>query len=66
MHTFNGESCTIHYNSDMSGEVIINSKTINKAIEIEAKDILDFVADYIRREKISTFENMSTTEILHS
>ena len=65
MHTFNGESCTIHYNSDMSGEVIINSKTINKALEIEAKDILDFVADYIRREKISTLENMSTNEIFH-
>jgi len=65
MHTFEGKSCRIHYNSDMSGEVHICDKNSNMEIEIEAQDILDFVADYVRVERIGMLEQMSTDSILH-
>ena len=65
MHTFDGKSCKIHYNSDMSGEVNICDKITDKELIVEAQDILDFVADYIRNEKIGMLEQMSTDNILH-
>lgn len=68
MHTFEGKSCRIHYNSDMSGEVYICDKNTDKELKIESQDILDFVADvadYIRSERIGTLEQMSTDSILH-
>ena len=65
MHTFKGKSCRIHYNSDMSGEVHICDKKSDKELVVDAQDILDFVADYIRLERIGMLEQMSTESILH-
>ncbi len=64
MHTFEGKSCRIHYNSDMSGEVHICDKNSDKELVIDAQDILDFVADYVRSQRIGTLEQMSTENIL--
>lgn len=50
MHTFEGKNCRIHYNGDMSGEVYICDKNTDKELKVDAQDILDFVADYIRTE----------------
>ena len=52
MHTFEGKSCRIHHNNDMSGEVHICDKNSDKELVIDAHDILDFVADYVRSERI--------------
>lgn len=65
MHTFDGKSCRIHYNSDMSGEVHICDKATDKELKVEAQDILDFVAEYVRTERIGILEQMSTDSILH-
>lgn len=65
MHTFEGKSCRIHHNSDMSGEVHICDKYSDKELVIDAQDILDFVADYVRSERIGMLEQMSTESILH-
>lgn len=65
MHTFEGKSCRIHHNSDMSGEVHICDKNSNKELVVEAQDILDFVADYIRSKRIGKLEQMSTENILN-
>lgn len=65
MHTFEGKSCRIHHNSDMSGEAHICDKNSDKELVIEAQDILNFVADYVRRERIGSLEQMNTDEILH-
>lgn len=65
MHTFEGKSCRIHHNSDMSGEVHICDKNSDKELVIDAHDILDFVADYIKTERIRMLEQMSTDSILH-
>ena len=64
MHTFEGKSCRIHYNSDMSGEVHICDKNSDKELVIDAQDILDFVADYVRSQRIGMLEQMSTENIL--
>lgn len=65
MHTFEGKSCRIHHNNDMSGEVHICDKNSDKELVIDAHDILDFVADYVRSERIGMLEQMSTDSILH-
>ena len=63
MHTFEGKSCRIHFNSDMSGEVHICNKESNEEIQVEGQDILDFVANYVRHEKISVLEQAETKDI---
>ena len=65
MHTFEGKSCRIHHNNDISGEVHICDKNSDKELVIDAHDILDFVADYVRSERIGMLEQMSTDSILH-
>lgn len=64
MHTFEGKSCRIHFNSDMSGKVHIGNKETNEEIQVEGQDILDFVANYVRSEKISVLEQAETKDIL--
>ena len=63
MHTFEGKSCRIHFNSDMSGKVHISDKETNEEIQVEGQDILDFVANYVRHEKISVLEQAETKDI---
>lgn len=65
MHTFEGKSCRIHHNSDMSGEVYICDKNSDDELKVEAQDILDFVANYIRAERIEKLEQMNADSILH-
>lgn len=63
MHTFTGESCKIHYNSDMSGSVhIVNNH--NELMEVSAIDLIGFISNYVVHEKISNLQNMSPQEVL--
>lgn len=64
MHTFEGKSCRIHFNSDMSGDIHIVEKNSDKEIKVDGQDILDFVTNYVRIEKISKLEQMETKDIL--
>lgn len=64
MHTFEGSSCRIHFNSDMSGDIHICDKDSDKEIKVDGQDILDFVANHVIRERISKLEQMETREIL--
>lgn len=64
MHTFIGKTCRIHHHSDYSGELhIFDEKTLSE-IRIDAEDILKFVAEYIRSNKIGQLENMDVSELL--
>lgn len=49
----------------MSGEIHICDKNSDKELVIDAQDILDFVADYVKSERIGMLEQMSTDSILH-
>ena len=64
MHTFNGKKTIIHYNSDMSGDCIIFNKETEQEVEVPCEDILDFVANYVRSQKIGKLEQMETKDIL--
>ena len=64
MQTFNGKKTRIHYNSDMSGDCIIFNKETEQEVNISCEDILKFVAEYIKIQKISKLEQMNSAEIL--
>jgi len=64
MHTFEGNKTRIHYNSDMSGDCIIFNKEDKQEIRVSCEDILDFVANYVRIQKISKLEQMETKDVL--
>lgn len=64
MHTFKGNKTTIHYNSDMSGECIIYNKETEQEVKVSCEDILEFVANYVREQKIGNLEQMETKDIL--
>lgn len=67
MHTFTyNEDIAIHYNGDLSGDVIIikSENKIIKEFTLPAQVFLDFVADYVRRYKIGELEDKTTEEIL--
>lgn len=64
MHSFNGKSCTMHYNGDFSGEVTICNKNDNTEVHVDAQDLINFVAEYVRSKKVSQLENMNSNEIL--
>lgn len=64
MHTFNGKKTRIHYNSDMSENIIIQHKDYELELSVLGEDILDFVTEYVRSQKISKLEQMDSKEIL--
>lgn len=48
----------------MSGDIHIIKKDSGKEIKLKGQDILDFIANYVRCEKISKLEQMGTNDIL--
>ena len=64
MHTFNGDSCNIHYNSDFSGEAIIYNKNDHTEIRVDSQDLINFVSEYVRSKKVSQLDNMNSDDIL--
>ncbi len=65
MHTFRGNGgTTFNYNSDFSGEVIINDINGND-VKVEGSDILEFVAlCYVQGKKIERLEQADYEELL--
>lgn len=61
MHSNNINGTNFHYNSDMSGSVII--QTGEGELEVSGSDLMEFVLDRLRDEKISRLEDMSTEEL---
>jgi hypothetical protein len=53
----------IHHNGDLSGDVIIRDRH-GREVEIPGAAMLEFVAHYVRRERISKLEQATTDEIL--
>lgn len=58
MHTFSRPGCIIHYNPDMSGILRI------EGVAVPAKAILEFMAEYVCRERIARLENATVEELL--
>ena len=64
MQTFHGKEITIHYNSDMSGNCQIIDRKTNTEIAVPCEDLIDFVAEYVRHQKIGKLEQMDSKELL--
>ena len=66
MHTFEGKSVKIQHNGGFDGKAIIVQKTDQgvKTVEANCEDLIAFVAEYVRQEKISRLENAAAGEIL--
>jgi hypothetical protein len=62
MHSFHGENIVIHHNGDYSGECIICQE--GKEIRMNTGDLIDFVAAYVRNQKIGQLEQMSSKDLL--
>ena len=63
MHHFEASEGTMfNYNSDLSGKVEIKKNGFE--IELPGQDILEFVSTFVRNERISKIEELSTYEIL--
>ena len=51
MHTFNGKSCNIHYNSDFSGEAIVYNKNDHTEMRVDSQDLINFVCGICAKQK---------------
>ena len=54
---------TFHYNSDLSGDVIIRTKA-GAEIEVDGEDLKQFIAQRLVAEKISKLESMDPVDAL--
>ena len=61
--TKKGNTIFIH-NGSYKGNVNISNST--SEIDIEFDELLDFVVDYIKQEKIAEVEQMNTSELIKS
>lgn len=65
MHSFHGKSVNIHYDADIkTGECIVINKETGEEIRVLGSDLLDFVAGYVRQQKIAKIESAGTIDIL--
>ena len=72
MHSYKTPNMTFFYNSDYSGDVLIDSHTFdygivderNSKFKIPMCELLDFVAGMMRQKRISDLEQTNTKELL--
>jgi hypothetical protein len=62
-HTTNHGGTRFIHNGDYSGEVEIQHSD-QEAVWVPFSDLLQFVADYVRQEKIAKLEQASGREVL--
>jgi len=74
MKIFKGTTCTIHSNSDLSGNIVITTSNKNVdiysdnrgvEIRISASDLLEFITNHFKNEKISQIEKMDIRKLLN-
>lgn len=63
MHSFQGpDGTSFSFNSDLSGLVVIH--TCNHVLEVSGTDLLHFIAEYVRSERIGAVSDASVDEVL--
>jgi hypothetical protein len=63
MHSFKTTHYTFIVNSDLSGSVEIVRKA-SPPLKLVASDLLEFVAQYVARQRIAQIESQGVKEIL--
>jgi hypothetical protein len=66
VHTIITGFHTFHYNSDLSGQVLITRTSGNQeeAYRVNGSELVAFVAEWVRRKKIAEIESQDAAEIL--
>jgi hypothetical protein len=64
MHTHEGKKTTFFHNGDYSGDVIIKLLETGLEMRVDAHDLIDFVTEYVRGQRIAALEDMTTEELL--
>lgn len=64
MHTLEYAKTTFNFNSDLSGDVRIVTANGGE-IEVPGYDLVCFVAEYVRRQRIYEIESMHVHEVLN-
>jgi hypothetical protein len=65
MHSWIGKKYNYFYNSDFSGDILINDKNGNESLAIDSNELLEFIVEaYLRNIKADKIENMDWKEIL--
>lgn len=65
MHTFKSQGIIFRYNQDMSGGVIVEDFAPSKpiSVEIPGQALLEFVAEYVRRNRIAVIEQQTVNDL---
>lgn len=63
--TLNINGVTFDYNSDYSGDVEIMNLVTLETIKIPCTALMGFVAEYVRKYRISVIQDMPPDVILH-
>lgn len=63
MHTLTCGKTIFNFNADLSGDVDITTPD-GRRFQVPGGDLVSFVADYVRRQKIEELEQAETLEIL--
>lgn len=65
MHSLVTGFHTFHYNSDLSGKVtIVRTHNGDERIEVNGSELIAFVAELVRRKKISNIESQDIDSLL--
>jgi hypothetical protein len=63
-HSLCVDDVSFVYNSDLSGNVTITDNVTRKSLDVRGDQLLAFLADYVRRQRIESLEQMSDAEVL--
>lgn len=63
MHTYIHGDEVFNYNSDLSGDVIISYKDHQGGCRVSGTALLAFVAEYVRRQRISALEDAGDNDM---
>jgi hypothetical protein len=65
MHSLRTKNGTLfHFNSDLSGEVIVRNSPAGDELHVNGEDLVEFVVDFVRRKRIAALEEMSDEIVL--
>lgn len=65
MHNFKGSGGTnFNFNSDLSGNVIIDRPDDCWRLEVPGQDLLEFVSHYVSNQRISELEQADYRQVL--
>jgi hypothetical protein len=63
MHTFDGGFTIFHYNSDLSGDVVLTDSDGEKSFTVPACELLALFAEWMKRQAETALDNRLISEV---